>query len=393
MADHHLKNYWLIAVPRAKTGEDAYSELTRVTTQDKELCLTTYKFEIPDLRVGNMDSLVILSDDLKKVNGNVESTLKRIANQYFELQREGQAKDAKRPEIEVRGTNSETFLTRFRWDDSRYPRRKLMPELVSNIRVQVLKMEAELKMKSGEYQQVMQRITQLDQSQVGSLLTRDFTKEIKEKMTAEQLVETEFLTTLFVVVPRNEMKEWSRSYETLAPYVVPRSGFTVVDDNDYSLQRVVVFKRDVTDFSQAARQKRFTVRKLDPSTQMSEDEVKALHAKQAKLKKQLLRWTLTNFGEAFLAWIHLKCIQCFVEAIMRFGLPADFQAMLLLPKKGKEGSLEKALVELYRHLGRGDASGDDGNTVTEEETKNMALLGPQERFFPFVFLEIDLDLH
>lgn len=42
------------------------------------------------------------------------------------------------------------------------------------------------------------------------------------------------------------------------------------------------------------------------------------------------RWTLTNFGEAFLAWIHLKCIQCFVESILRFGLPADFQAMLVL---------------------------------------------------------------
>jgi len=391
MSDNHPKNYWLIAVPRAKTGEDAYSELSRVTTEEKELCTATYKFEIADLRVGNMDSLVVLSDDLKKVNASVEQTLKKIANQYFELQREGQSgKDAKRNDIEVRGTNSETFLTRFRWDDSRYPRRKPMPELVSNIRVQVLKMEAELKLKSGEYQQVMQRISQLAQSQSGSLLTRDFTKEVKEKLSADQIVETEFLTTLFVVVPRNELKEWHKSYETLAPYVVPRSGIAVVEENDYSLMRVVVFKRDVADFGQAGRQKRFTVRKVDPTTQLSEEEVKALHAKQAKLKKQLLRWTLTNFGEAFLAWIHLKCVQCFVEAIMRFGLPADFQAMLLLPKKGKDKALEKALVDLYRHLGRPDTLEDGG---AEEEQKNAALLGAQEKFFPFVFLEIDLELH
>lgn len=38
------------------------------------------------------------------------------------------------------------------------------------------------------------------------------------------MVETEFLTTLFVVVPRNEVKEWQKSYESLSQFVVPRSG-------------------------------------------------------------------------------------------------------------------------------------------------------------------------
>jgi len=264
-----------------------------------------------------------------------------------------------------------------------------MPELVSTIRVQILKMEAELKMKSGEYSTIMQKISQIAQSQTGSLLTRDFTKEVKEKLTADQIVETEFLTTRFVVIPRNEIKEWSRTYETISEYVVPRSSIVIVEDMDYCLVRVVVFKRDVTEFSHAARQKRFTVRKVDPATQMTEDQVKDLEAKQAKLKKQLLRWTLTNYGEAFLAWIHLKCIQCFVESIMRFGLPADFQAMLLLPKKGKEKALEKCLVDLYKHLGRADA---DEAANDEEQQKNAALLGA-EKFFPFVFLEVDLDVH
>jgi len=264
-----------------------------------------------------------------------------------------------------------------------------MPELVSNIRVQILKMEAELKMKSGEYQGVTQKIAQLAQSQTGSLLARDFTKEVKEKLKPEQIVETEFLTSLFVVVPKNDVKEWLKSYESLSEYVVPRSSLMIVEEIDYALIRVVVFKRDVTPFTQAARQKRFTVRKVDPTTQLSEEEVKNLNVKQAKLKKQLLRWTLTNYGEAFLAWIHLKCIQCFVESIMRFGLPADFQAMLLLPKKGKESGLEKTLIDLYKHLGRAD-SGDDG--MTEEEQKNAAIIGT-EKFYPFVFLEIDIDTH
>ena len=64
------KRYWLIAIPRATNGanaDDALAELNRVTMTQKELSAATHRFDMPELRVGNMDSLVTLSDDLKKV--------------------------------------------------------------------------------------------------------------------------------------------------------------------------------------------------------------------------------------------------------------------------------------------------------------------------------------
>jgi len=387
------RSYWLVSVPKRSTGDDTFGELTRLAVNERQVASNNYKFDIPDLRVGNMDTLVQLTDELKKVAVNVESTLKKIANQYFDLQKELHEKDApkdkenKKIEIEVRGTNAETFLTRFRWDDARYPRRKAMPELVSSIRVQVLKMEAELKQKTSEYQGVVQKINVLNQAQTGSLLTRDFSKEVKDV----PVIDTEFLTTLFLVVPRQEVKEWQKSYETLAPFVVPRSSIVLLEEQDYTLFSVVVFKRDVGEFTNAARQKRFTVRKTDPAQQMSDEEVKALHAKLAKVKKQLMRWTLTNFGESFLAMVHLKCIQCFVESVLRFGLPADFEAMLILPKKGKEKNLEKVLVDLYKHLAIGREE-DNEQLTAEDELKNAALLG-SDKFFPYIFLEINIDMH
>lgn len=74
----------------------------------------------------------------------------------------------------------------------------------------------------------------------------------------------------------------------------------------------------------------FTVRKYDPSASLSAEELAKLKAKHDKLRRQLQRWAMTNFGEAFFLWVHLKCIQCYVEAILRFGLPVNFEAMLLL---------------------------------------------------------------
>lgn len=103
------RNYWLVSVPKAKTGEDTFSELTRIAVNQREVAVSNYKFDIPELRVGNMDTLVTLTDDLKKVSLTVESTLKKIATQFFDVQKEpkgeaGAEKDSKKLEIEVRGS-------------------------------------------------------------------------------------------------------------------------------------------------------------------------------------------------------------------------------------------------------------------------------------------------
>lgn len=51
------KKFWLISVPKATQGEDEYSKMNRVTLE-KSLSEGNYKFDIPTLRVGNMDTLV-----------------------------------------------------------------------------------------------------------------------------------------------------------------------------------------------------------------------------------------------------------------------------------------------------------------------------------------------
>jgi hypothetical protein len=44
-----------------------------------------HRFEIPELRVGTLDSLMVLSDDLVKVNALVESVVNKIRRQLFEM--------------------------------------------------------------------------------------------------------------------------------------------------------------------------------------------------------------------------------------------------------------------------------------------------------------------
>jgi len=244
-------------------------------------------------------------------------------------------------------------------------------------------MEKELREKSMEYNLVCQKLAQMAQNESGSLLTRDLTKDL----TNFQPTESEYLTTLYVVVQKAETKNWLKVYESLTEYVGPRSSVLIKEESDFVLFSVVLFHRVAEEFKNEARSLRFTVRKNDPSSSMSEEEKKKLMDKQTKLQVALERWTLTNFGEAYLSWLHLKCIQCFVESILRFGLPADFESMLLVPKKGQEKKLEKKLCQHYQHLGRFEQ--DDKEMANMDESK-VALLGA-EKFFPYVFLEINID--
>jgi len=73
---------------------------------------------------------------------------------------------------------------------------------------------------------------------------------------------------------------------------------------------------------------------------------------------------------------------------LRYGLPPDFVSILILPKKGSEKKLIKQLCKEYEHLGGGfNDREDDAVNVAEDKQS-----GANERYFPFVHLEINLSL-
>jgi len=133
---------------------------------------------------------------------------------------------------------------------------------------------------------------------------------------------------------------------------------------------------------------RFIVRKYDPSQTVSQTDLQKIQTKYEKIKSGLVRWAIQNFGEAYFLWIHLKSVQCYVESILRFGLPADFEVILLLPKKDHESRLEKSLITSYKYLEKqfgelNNLDGDDGDETDISATQYLT-----EKYYPFVYQEI-----
>jgi V-type H+-transporting ATPase subunit C len=75
------KFYWLISAPKATKGPSVFETLNKKTSA----LSANYLFAIPDLKVGTLDSLMALSDDLAKIDLFVENTTKKIVRQLVEI--------------------------------------------------------------------------------------------------------------------------------------------------------------------------------------------------------------------------------------------------------------------------------------------------------------------
>jgi len=71
----------------------------------------------------------------------------------------------------------------------------------------------------------------------------------------------------------------------------------------------------------------------------------------------------------------------YVEAVLRFGLPARFRASLIETNNKGEKKLRKALNDMYNHL-LGSELGD----ISEVDQNTFGLA--DEDFYPYVFLEL-----
>lgn len=73
-----MSEYWLISAPGDKTCQQTYETMNNVTSKQNSLC-ENFKFHIPDLKVGTLDQLVGLSDDLGKLDAYVETITRKVA--------------------------------------------------------------------------------------------------------------------------------------------------------------------------------------------------------------------------------------------------------------------------------------------------------------------------
>ena len=157
-------------------------------------------------------------------------------------------------------------------------------ELVDSITRESEGVDGDFRKKVAAYAGVRAQLAALDRKAAGTLMTRSLVGLVAEA----DYVASENLTTQLVVVKRHQVAEFLAGYETLAPFVVPRSAKLMVEEGDFALYAVVLFKRSCGEFKSAAAKHGFHQRDYEyapgavSGRTMERDELEAA---------QLAAWT------------------------------------------------------------------------------------------------------
>ncbi|KAJ8926114.1 hypothetical protein NQ315_009971 [Exocentrus adspersus] len=488
-----MTEYWLISAPGEKTCQQTWETMNNLTNKQNSLSVN-YKFHIPDLKVGTLDQLVGLSDDLGKLDGFVEQVTRKVAHylgEVLEDQRDklqenlmannrpcllsddgvgdgGQSPSSHssstgdlvhglclfgcacdgclvvgaggRPPDDDRGgghpavdRNSEsssgvyvtplqspadslscssstpdqshphhvdmflpvlgpgdlpTYLTRFQWDIAKYPIKQSLRNIADIISKQVGQIDADLKTKSTAYNNLKGSLQNLEKKQTGSLLTRNLADLVKKE---HFILDSEYLQTVLVIVPKSQFHEWNSTYEKITDMIVPRSSQLITQDHEYGLFTVTLFKKVAEEFKLHAREKKFVVRDFvynEEEMAAGKNEITKLVTDKKKQFGPLVRWLKVNFSECFCAWIHVKALRVFVESVLRYGLPVNFQAILIHPNKKMTKRLRDVLNQLYGHL-------DSSAALSGSNIDNVDIPGlgfGQSEYYPYVYYKINVDM-
>ncbi|XP_053214018.1 V-type proton ATPase subunit C-like [Panonychus citri] len=375
-----MSDYWLISAPGEKTIQQTWEALNNATS--KQDLAKNSKFPIPDLKVGTLDTLVGLSDDLAKLDTYVESVCRKLATCIHDTLEN--KNDNINEHLKANGQELSKYLTQFQWEKAKYPSQQSLKVLYDIINKQLSQIDADLKTKSSVYNSLKGTLQSMERKQTGSLLVRNL-GDICEKK--HFVLGSEYLTTLLVVVPKAYFKEWNAKYEKITDLVVPRSSELISEDNEHGLFTVTVFSKCIDDFKTRCREHKFIVRDFQYNEQEiadSKNMLAKLEIDKEKKLQNLLRWLKINFSETFIAWVHVKALRVFVESVLRYGLPVNFLAVLIHPNKKQQRKLRETLNSLYSHL---DSSAT-GGPVEDIPGLNM---GPQE-YYPYVYFKINIDM-
>ena len=125
------------------------------------------------------------------------------------------------------------------------------------------------------------------------------------------------------------------------------------------------------EFAAACKKERFIVGPFEYDPSKAGRAAMALEQLQVEvdgMRSGLTRWCKTHYGEAFVAWMHIKVIRVFVESVLRYGLPVDFTAVLYKVANAKEQLLSEALDKAL-----GDGS-DEAKDDDEEDYHDFVLI-------------------
>lgn len=334
-----MEAYMIVSLPGSPEASDTLKQVTNLIAPI-EVC---HPMKVPILKVGTLDNLLTVGDISEKTDQFVQQVSYRAEKQIYDLQKSDTV-----PKIDRLSLNE--YVQKFEWDSSRFDSKtKSLQEILNSISEAVTKIDNSMKDRAQEINNLKTQLSGITRRATGSIAVRP----LPELINKEDFIETVKLTTLFVLVPKANAKEWGQQYESFSEYVVPKSSTRVVEDENSILFSVVLFKTAIDKFKSKARENRYIIREMTAQTdsvENSEEQMKQLSEELKRLYIEFAHWCLVSYSDIISNWMHLKILRVFVESVLRYGLSFTFQAVLIMPQKKSTKKIIEVLSNTYSNL-------------------------------------------
>ncbi|KAI9512668.1 hypothetical protein F5148DRAFT_1273602 [Russula earlei] len=383
---------WLITAPQDGDSEGLLQELTAKLSQQSKTFPTSSigQLHIPSFKTGTLDSLISLSEELPKHDGNFTSVVAKIVETLRNLLNNDTSKLAQHILINEKPLD-DYLLKDWRWNEGRYGTQRGLKDMTDALVKEMTSIDNVMKVKLNNYNIAKGSLAQLRRKETGNLSVRSLADIVSVD---DLLQDSEYMQSVLVAVPKNLVKIWNSTYERLSPMVVPRSAVSLASDEDYTLFTVIVFRKAYDTFTLKCKENKFIVRDFQYSSDQIETEREALRTAdtaERELWTELLRLSEINFSEAFQVFVHLKVIRLYVESVLRYGLPANYIGIAVKPEPK---TTKRTLLALQRHFSylstrsQGFTKSKGGGASANEDFVGEYQSLLDQEFFAFVLYEI-----
>lgn len=232
-----------------------YSDFMKrgILKDDANKCIPIEISKLKELQLTSLDNLLKISDEIGKVQHDIESFLKSLEKKLHDLHPETPLM----VNIRNKPMKIKEGLINFTWDDQKFPiSQKSIESVLERIIDRVNKTRENLKSKSDDYtaENEKLKLNLKAENEAKIYMKKDYRLYVKTKQ--KEMIKSDYLTTLLVFVPISNLELFNQKYEyILESTVVPGSALQLCnnDDEKVRLFRVVIMKHKKEDYTNELR--------------------------------------------------------------------------------------------------------------------------------------------
>lgn len=188
-----------------------------------------FQLHLPmNLKVGTLDELMLISDELSKLDAETNAIAGKIMRKYAEV-----SGPESKP-LSVEGLSPRKYWETFQWNVAAYPYTRKLPQIAKIVRNHIKTANASFQHISSALQEAKNKLTTAQRRAGGNLLVADLNDVMAEigRDPKEVFKEMEFLKRVAVVVPTNDADKFLSTYSE-----IDSSAITVFRESNTSYEK------------------------------------------------------------------------------------------------------------------------------------------------------------